>query len=153
MPKKQTKIRNATPLEVDGIKFRSKLEVYCYRALVEAGIEYEYEAHRFNLVDKFEYTNDSVELVKKKGLKTYGVASNSIRAITYTPDFVNTQDRWIIECKGYPNDTFSLKWKIFKSYIVSNNLQYDLYVPRNRKHIDETIKLIKSKNESIKTRT
>ena len=61
--------------------------------------------------------------------------------MTYTPDFVG--DKWIIETKGNPNDAFPLRWKLFKKYLVDHDLIYDLYVPRNHKQIDETIKQIK----------
>ena len=35
---KNTKVRNATPTEYDGIKFKSKLEAYCYKQLKENSI-------------------------------------------------------------------------------------------------------------------
>ena len=37
-----------------------------------------------------------------------------VRAMTYTPDFVDPNNKWIIEVKGYANDVFPLKWKLFK---------------------------------------
>ena len=41
--KKQGKVKNATPNEYDGIKFRSKLETYTYKKLKEAKIKADYE--------------------------------------------------------------------------------------------------------------
>lgn len=102
--KKQNKIRNATNLITDGIRFKSKLEAYCYKRLKEENIVNEYEEHIFTLQPAFEYDTDSYEMCKKKGEKTFDKARTKIRAITYTPDFVNIKDKWIIECKGYPND-------------------------------------------------
>ncbi len=146
---KKGKIRNATPLLYDGIQFRSKLEAYCYEKLKEAGLEFEYEQEKFTLMPGFKFTNRAVEMIKKKGEKVYDEAYPLVRAITYTPDFTNLKQNWIIECKGFPNLAFPLRWKLFKKHIVDNGLLYDLYVPRNRKHIDKTIKLIVEKNESI----
>lgn len=143
------KIRNATPLTVNGIHFRSKLEVYCYEQLLKAKLDFKYEEEQFIIMEGFEYTNRAVEVIKKKGVKVYDEAYPKVRNISYTPDFTNLQQGWIIECKGFPNESFPIRWKLFKKYIVDNNLKYDLYVPRNRKQVDKTIKLIVEKNESI----
>jgi len=47
--------------------------------------------------------------------------------MTYTPDFVSlptlSNKLWIIETKGYPTDSFKLKWKLLKQYAVQN--EYD----------------------------
>lgn len=48
--KKQGRVRNATPNEYDGIKFRSKLETYTYKKLKESKIKCEYETHRYELL-------------------------------------------------------------------------------------------------------
>ena len=64
------RVKNATPNEYDGIKFRSKLETYTYKKLKEAKINADYEQHRFQLLPAFQYGN-----------KKY-------RPMTYLPDFV-----------------------------------------------------------------
>ena len=35
--------------------------------------------------------------------------------LRYTPDFVN--DKFIIECKGRANESFPMRWKLFKRMI------------------------------------
>jgi len=136
------KVRNATENIEDGIKFRSKLETYTYRRLREAGISSEYEAHRYNLVEKFAYTSPCYESHKIKGEKVFTEVSNNVRAITYTPDFVNTKDKWVIEVKGYANDTFPLKWKMFKNLMKDKG--YTLYLPSTQKQVRDTIEIIKN---------
>jgi hypothetical protein len=79
-------------------------------------------------MDKFEY----------KGFK--------LRPITYTPDF--TDYDFIIECKGYETDVFKIKWKLFKNYLVQHNMNYDLYMPKNHKEVDESILEIKNKRDN-----
>lgn len=78
------KVRNATPLVYENIKFRSKLEVYCYKKLKENNINAEYESTQYVLLDSFKYNGEN------------------IRKMTYKPDFVGTN--FIIECKGRAND-------------------------------------------------
>lgn len=141
------KVRNATTISYYGITFKSKLELYCYKKLKELNINFEYEKFTFELSPSFTFKNDSYELFKKNGLRYFGPQREHVRSITYTPDFVG--DTWIIETKGNPNESFPIKWKLFKKYIVDNNLKIDLYMPRNQKQVDEVIKIIKEKNERI----
>lgn len=127
--KKNKKVKNATKRTVDGINFKSKLEVYCYEQLKKHKISAEYENHKFEILPPFIYNG------------------KKIRKMTYTPDFVG--DSFVIECKGNPNDAFPLRWKIFKYYLYKNNIQYDLYLPRSKKQIDETIEKIKQNGTNI----
>lgn len=139
------KIKNAQQLVVDGKSFRSKLEVYCYQRLKEENLNFQYENTKFCLIPDFEYAGDSKESYRKKSVWEFGAKPNKVRGITYCPDFLNLEDGWLIECKGYPNDSFPLKWKLFKYLLHTNNLTLDLYMPKNQRHVDLCIKQIKSK--------
>ena len=141
------KVRNATPLTYNGIAFKSKLEVYCYKKLKETGIDFTYEGVTFELMPSFTFDNNSYELYRKKGEKYFGPQRHHIRTITYTPDFVG--NGWVIETKGNPNESFPMKWKMFKHYLQLNDSNVDLFVPRNQKQIDEVINIIKTKHEGI----
>lgn len=153
MPRKQLKkkisinrkVKNAQQLVVDGKSFRSKLEVYCYQRLKEENIKFEYESTKFCLIPDFKYEGVSNESYKKKSKWDFGAKSNSVRGITYNPDFLNLEDGWLIECKGYPNESFPLKWKLFKYLLHNNGLTLDLYMPKNQGHVDLCIEQIKSK--------
>ena len=141
------KVRNATPLKYHNIDFKSKLELHCYKSLKDANISFQYEQRRYELVPPFTFPNDSYELFKRKGQRTFGLQRNNIRGITYTPDFVGEYkgQMFIIETKGNPNDAFPLRWKLFKRYLLKNNMNVNLYMPRNQKQVDEVIEIIKSK--------
>ena len=140
----QGKVRNATSIVIDGITFKSKLEVYCYKRLKEENIYNEYEKYAFILQPDFISNSPCFEVNKRN--KQFEVVSAKIRPITYKPDFVNVKDNWIIECKGYPNDVFPMKWKMFKWYLKQNNINTRLFLPRNMKQVDEVIKLIKNED-------
>lgn len=141
------KVRNATIVSYEGITFRSRMELYCYKKLKENNISFEYEGATFELIPSFEFTNDSYELFKKKKERYFGPQRHHIRATTYTPDFVGKG--WVIETKGNPNDAFPIKWKMFKKYLLDNKKDIDLYMPRNQKQVDEVIEIIKRKNERV----
>ena len=125
--KKEGKVRNATPTEYDGIKFRSKLEMYTYKKLREARINADYEQHRFELLPAF------VALSGKK-----------YRAMTYLPDFVGKD--FIIECKGFPNESWPLRKKLFEYALVRNKLKYDFYEVHTQKEVDTLVLNLKEKN-------
>jgi len=134
------KVRNATAKVYKGIKFRSKLELFTYRKLEDVGIDALYEKKKYVLQEGFRYSATVYEPHKTKG---YIPTTTKIRDITYTPDFVDPHGRWIIEVKGFANDVFPLKWKMFKNYLMQQDDPPVLFLPRNQKQVLETIELIK----------
>ena len=137
---KNKKVRNATSKVYKGIKFRSKLELFTYRKLEEAKIKALYEKRKYILQEGFHYPEECYEPHKTKG---YIDNKYKIRDITYTPDFVDPQGRWVIEVKGYANDVFPIKWKLFKHMLYHHDDPPVLFLPKNQKHVLETIELIK----------
>ena len=138
--KANKKVRNATAKVYKGIHFRSKLELFTYLKLEEAEIPVLYEKRKFELLEGFHFPHTSME---PNTHKEYVDNTTKVRSITYTPDFVDPNGKWIIEVKGFANDVFPLKWKLFKQYIMQNKLEYKLYLPKNQKQVLETIELIK----------
>jgi len=145
MPSKNKKVKNATPVVYNDIKFKSKLEVYCYKRLEEEGIPVDYEPNRYLIFEPFIFNNESHEVKKHDNRREFVSVSNKIRGIYYTPDFVDRNNNFIIETKGNPNDAWPLRLKLFKRFLVINNMNYELFVPRNKKQVDETIRIIKEK--------
>ncbi len=128
---------------VDGIKFASGLEAYMYKALKAAKIKAEYEGETYIIVNEFIFTNESHErCANGKGeLKDRG--GKKIQSIKYTPDFIGKD--FIIECKGRANESFPIRWKLFKLYVSINLKNYTLYKPQNQKECDKVIELINEK--------
>ena len=118
------------PTEVDGIKFRSKLEAHCYRMLKDAGIACDYEKHKYVLLEGFHYPASRYEDNGKTGYQDK--LKHKVRDITYTPDFVDPHGKWIIECKGYANERFPLKWKMFLDLMMKQEDPPVVFVPRNQ---------------------
>lgn len=122
--KSEGRVKNATPNIVDGIKFRSKLESYTYKKLKEANIYAEYEQHRYELLPAFEFSG------------------KKIRAITYLPDFVGYG--FIIECKGFPNEAWPLREKLFKYYMNRFLPNHRFYLVHTQKEVDAMIDELKT---------
>ena len=98
------KIKNATPKEYNGIKFRSKLEADIAKILDFFNIGYEYEQTKFILQPSFKY------------------ALYSVKQISYTPDFII--GNLILECKGFPSDSWKIKRKLFLNYLAKSEKDY-----------------------------
>ena len=125
---------------VDGIKFASGLEVYMYKALKKAKIKAKYEGKTFEIVSGFDFIHPCYERTANGKGEFKQRGGKKILPIKYTPDFIG--DDFIIECKGRANESFPLRWKLFKKHLKDNNISTTLYKPQNQKECDETVRLI-----------
>ena len=132
----------------DGITFASGLEKYMYQALKKSKIYAEYECMTFTLQDSFNFNVDSYERQANGKGEMVNRGQKKIQSIKYTPDFISPS--FIIECKGRANESFPIRWKMFKNFIKNNMPYVTLYKPQNQKECDKVIELIiknKRKND------
>jgi len=125
---------------LDGITFASGLEKYMYLALRKAKIKADYEGETFTLIDGFEFETTSYERQSNGKGEFKDRGNKKILPIKYTPDFVN--DEFIIECKGRANESFPMRWKLFKRMINIKQPYVTLYKPQNQKECDKVIELV-----------
>jgi hypothetical protein len=131
----------AKKITYDGINFASGLERYTYMALKKNKLFEGYENEVFQLIEGFNFDNESYEKqANGKGDYT-NRGQKKILGIKYTPDFVGKD--YIIECKGRANESFPIRWKLFKLWLTKNKIGKTLYKPQNQKEVDRTIQLIK----------
>jgi hypothetical protein len=128
------KVKNATKVVFDDIKFDSKLELYCYTKLKEANI-------------KAEYNQKSITLIEGFRLKD----GTWIRPMINTPDFWG--DDFIIECKGYPNESWTIKKKFIIKHINDNYPNHTYYIASTQKEINQIINKIIENYETNSTTT
>ena len=140
--RKQGPVRSKK-VTVDGIQFASGLEKYMYLALKEAKIEAHYEGETYVLQDSFVFENKSYEKQSNGKGEFKNRGEKKILNIKYTPDFVNPS--FIIECKGRANESFPIRWKMFKKHVKEHLKHVTLYKPQNQKDCDEVIRLILNK--------
>jgi hypothetical protein len=124
----------------DGIQFASGLEKYMYQALKKAKIKAKYEGTTFVLQEDFNFKVDSFERQSNGKGDMVNRGQKKIQNIKYTPDFIS--DSFIIECKGRANESFPIRWKMFKKYVNDNLKHVTLYKPQNQKECDKVIELI-----------
>lgn len=136
----------AKKITYDGINFASGLERYTYMALKKNKLFEGYENEVFQLIEGFNFDNESYEKqANGKGDYT-DRGQKKILGIKYTPDFVGKD--YIIECKGRANESFPIRWKLFKLWLTQNKIGKTLYKPQNQKEVDRTIQIIKEKRRS-----
>lgn len=93
MPNK--KVMNAKKVEQFGLTFDSRLELYLYNALCDAGIDFEFQK-KFELQPKFKYLGEN------------------IRPIVIIVDFYLTGRNKILDSKGWSTTISKLKYKLLK---------------------------------------
>ena len=132
----------------DGITFASGLEKYMYIALQKAKIKTAYEGITYEVLPGFMFDNESYERQANGKGDLVNRGCKKILGIKYTPDFIGLTDEFIIECKGRANDTFPMRWKLFKKFVKDNIPSVTLYKPQNQKECDKVVELIlKKRNE------
>ena len=130
----------AKKVSLDGINFASGLEKNTYIALKEAGLFEMYEGEVFQLIEGFTFPNVSIEKQANGKSEFKDRGSKKILGIKYTPDFTGFD--YVCECKGRANDSFPIRYKLFKRWMTLNNDTRALYKPQNQKDIAEMIKHI-----------
>lgn len=87
-----------------------------YKTLLENNINANYERETFLLWEGFSPT---IPFFTKDKRHTLVNNSRKLLGITYTPDFTFDYNGWhvIIEVKGFQNDVFPYKFKMFRKYL------------------------------------
>ena len=129
----------------DGITFASGLEKYMYKVLKEHDIKAQYESHTFELVPSFQFQNKSFERQSNGKGCFENRGDKKVLNLKYTPDFIGKD--FIIETKGRANESFPLRWKLFKKWMHDNNDTRTLYKPQNQDQCDKTVQLILENRE------
>lgn len=141
------KIKNASPLEYDGIFFKSKLEKMIYQTLRKQCFPVEYEPHKFVIWQGFRPTVPFYD--KDKATRMLKLESKKIIDITYTPDFVFKYNDFlvIIEAKGMENDRFYLKKKMFRKWLEDNHPKSIYFEIYTKKQLLQAIDIIRDLSE------
>ena len=144
MRRKKSKKRGpvvAKGVKCDGLTFKSGLERSMYLALKEAKLFEGYENESFELIEGCVIPNRVYER-QANGKGDFKLRSSQVRKISYTPDFCGKT--FIIECKGRPNESFPIRYKLFKKKLYEMGDNRPLFKPQNKKECLEVINILKS---------
>ena len=129
----------------DGVTFASGLEKYMYQALKKAKIKADYEGRTYTLIEGFDFESSSYERQSNGKGQFVNRGNKKILPIKYTPDFIG--EDFIIETKGRANESFPMRWKLFKKFINKCYPRVTLYKPQNQKECDQVIELLTNKTK------
>jgi len=132
-------------ISYDGHNFASGLEKYMYMALQKAKIKAKYEGETFVLLNGFHFENEVYERQANSKGEFINRGEKRILPIKYTPDFIG--EDFIIETKGRPNESFPIRWKLFKKLVTEQFPSYTLFKPQNQKECDRVIEILKNKRK------
>lgn len=110
---------------VNGVKFDSKLEQYCYGYLELTGVEFDFQV-KVILIDKFRFNDKGV------------------RATTLTVDFVvrKGEETIYVDTKGFATEVAKLKYKMLK-HKLKDEENVDVVWLKNKKEVNNFINNLK----------
>lgn len=133
--------RDKSKLVYDGIKFQSLLEITMYKLLKDSGIDFKYEPKPYVTFRSFTSPNPCYERATKR---SKGLADRrKVTQVSYTPDFVCANEEWFIEVKGRANESFPIRWKLFKKMLQETNPDAMIFKPMNKKDCEEVVEILK----------
>lgn len=142
------KIKGAKKQIYNGIVFNSSLELFFYKEAIKEGLIIEYEPEKIVLLDSFKM-NKLRHYIPAKD-KTIQLSTDIIRAVTYMPDFRirlgNNVIIWI-ETKGFKNDAYPIKKKMFLNQLNKGTKQSYFFEPHTQRQCLQVIEIIKTIKE------
>ena len=136
----------ANKVTYDGVNFASGLERYTYIALKKNKLFEGYENEVFQLMEGFTLQNESYEKQANGKGDFIQRGGKKILGIKYTPDFCGKD--FVIECKGRANESFPIRWKLFKLWMTKMGDLRPLYKPQNQKDVDRMIEIMLERKRS-----
>lgn len=144
------KIQGATQVSYHNIRFKSKLERACYIKFKEAGFNPIYEPSRFIIWEGGKIEGIKAFQTSKTNRKEVELITRALLPITYTPDFlikVSDNLSCYFDAKGYPNDRWALKKKMFIQYLQEAHKDtghnFCFFEIRTLSQLNNAIKIIK----------
>lgn len=141
-PKGKKKV-NARQTVVGGIKFASELEAEMYKLLVSNGIEFTYEGNQYETFKELKLEFECWERATKKSKAM--IDRRKVTNVKYTPDFIGKNEEFFIEVKGRANESFSIRWKLFKKSLIDSGKTPLLFKPMNLADCKQVVEILKSK--------
>ena len=132
----------------DGISFASGLEKYMYKALKDANIDFKYEGKTYQLLDTFQFDSSSIERQSNGKGDFIDRGNKKVLGIKYTPDFEG--DKWTCETKGRANESFPIRYKLFKDWVRRNDPGRLLLKPQTNAECSEAVEIIKKHLKNVK---
>lgn len=137
------KVKNAQTIVYNEMTFKSKLDLMAYKLLEEKGFNPQYEQNTFIIWQGFKPV---VPFFTKNKARQIINNDKKLINITYTPDiyFEYRGYKVIIEMKGFTNDVYPIKVKLFRKYIeqLQDSNKYLLFELYTKQQLLTAIQII-----------
>lgn len=137
------KVKNAQTIVYNEMTFKSKLDLMAYKLLEEKGFNPQYEQNTFIIWQGFKPV---VPFFTKNKARQIINNNKKLINITYTPDiyFEYRGYKVIIEMKGFTNDVYPIKVKLFRKYIeqLQDSNKYLLFELYTKQQLLTAIQII-----------
>lgn len=161
------KIRNATVCKTGRLTFKSQLEKSVYSTLQQLGLNPQYEPKTYTLWQGFDpitpFYDKETDANQAKRIESGDPVKNrmlilktgKITGIRYTPDFYFKYGKLdvYIETKGFENDVFYIKKKLFRHFLDErfketgqHSIFFEIYT---KKQLLQAIEIIKDYESTL----
>lgn len=114
-----------------------------YKLLKKAGINFTYEGKSYQTFRPFELNGECWERATKRSKQM--VDRRKVTKVSYTPDFIGENEEWFIEVKGRANESFPIRWKLFKDYLESKGDPYMIFKPTTKVDCEQVVEILINK--------
>lgn len=114
-----------------------------YVLLRDAGIKFGYETKTYNTMKDSQYDNECWERARRTSKLM--IDRRKVTGVKYTPDFIAEDESWFIECKGRANESFSIRWKLFKNMLQTWKKPPIIFKPMNLADCKQVIEILLEK--------
>lgn len=152
MSTENKKIKNATKYSYNGIDFKSLFEVSVYKLLEAKHIEPKYEEYTITLTERFKPT---VPFYTRTSGRGFHLEKSNVQPLTYTPDFTFSYNGFfvIFEVKGYMNDVYPVKRKLFRKVIEEWKFPVIFFEIHKKSDVEDALDIIeKSRSDQVALR-
>lgn len=141
--KKGRKIVQSKKTVYNGTLYQSSLEASMHRMLDEAGIRAHYESKSYEILSGLVYEGECYERARKDSKDM--MDRRKVLKTSYTPDFIGVNEEFIIECKGRANESFPIRWKLFKTKMMERENPPIIFKPTNLKDCKQVVEILTKK--------
>lgn len=115
-----------------------------YILLRDAGIPHHYEKEVYQTLEDTEYDSECYERARRTSKEMSD--RRKVNGVRYTPDFTDPNEEWVIEVKGRANESFPIRWKLFKNMAMKRKGKSPiLFKPMNVADCKQVVKILLEK--------
>lgn len=111
-----------------------------YTLLKNANIKFGYESQSYDTLSNTSLDAECWERARRTSKAM--IDRRKVTGVSYTPDFIGENEEWFIEVKGRANESFPIRWKLFKNLVNSWKTPPILFKPMNKADCEQVVEIL-----------